>query len=320
MKAAEIVSPGKIAMRELSVPEPGAEEVVVKLKGSGLCVSNLPVWQGRDWFQYPQEPGSPGHEGFGVVEQLGQNTKGLSKGDRVALISYHAYAEYDKAHVDSVVKIPEVLKDDMFPGEPLACAVNVFRRSDIRPGQPVVVIGAGFLGCLLIQLIKGTAGKIIAVSQRKTSLEFAEKAGADQLIQFQNPADTAGEVIRIAGGTVPRVIEATGEQSSIDLATELVSEGGKLIIAGYHQGGLRSINLQSWNWKGIDVINAHERDPRVYTQGLREAVEKTRTGILRPGELITHCFELADLNEAFRTLHRRPEGFLKAVIMNGSHI
>ncbi len=316
MKVAEIVSPRNVKILDRPVPVPNDEEVVVRLKGSGLCVSNLPVWEGREWFSYPLEPGAPGHEGFGVVEQTGARTGGLLKGDKVALISYHAYAEYDKTHVSNVVKVPELRNGDPFPGEPLACAVNVLKRSAIQSGQTVVIIGAGFLGCLLIQLLKAEGVRIVAVSRRKSSLEFAEKAGADQLVPFGDVYSTARAIREVCKEGIPRLIEATGEQTAIDLGTEIISEGGKLIIAGYHQGGLRSINLQSWNWKGIDVINAHERNQRVYAEGLREAVRKAEAGILRPEELITHFFELKELNEAFEILHTRPEGFLKAVIVN----
>ena len=314
MKAAVIISPKQIKIFEAPVPVPGDEEVVVKLKGTGLCVSNLPVWEGREWFSYPLEPGSPGHEGYGIVENVGANAVGIAKGDKVSLISHHAYAEYDKTNVSNVVKVPAGFNGQPFPGEPLACAVNVFRRSDIWKEHTVVVIGAGFLGCLLIQLIKNTGARIIAVSRRNSSLEFAEKAGAHHLIRFTDVWDASKQIRLMAGNGVPRVIEATGEQQSVDLATDIISEGGRLIIAGYHQDGLRNVNMQVWNWKGIDVINAHERDAGVYTEGLREAVQKTEAGILRPNELITHFFEQNDLGHAFQTLYQRPEGFLKAVI------
>jgi len=317
MKAAVIASPKKIRIQEVPVPVPGEEEVVVKLKGSGLCVSNLPVWEGREWFTYPVEPGSPGHEGYGIVDRVGANAGGIFPGDKVSLISYHAYAEYDKIHVSNVVKVPEHLNGAPFPGEPLACAVNVFKRSDIHPGQTVVVIGAGFLGCLLIQLLKHAGVRIIAVSQRSSSLGFAEKAGASQLVRFSDVYSTAQQIRKMTGNVgAQRVIEATGEQPAIDLGTDLVSERGKLIIAGFHQGGLRTINLQTWNWKGIDVINAHERDHQVYVDGLHEAVQKVEAGILRPNDLITHFFDLKDLSQAFQTLQKRPEGFLKAVVTN----
>jgi threonine dehydrogenase-like Zn-dependent dehydrogenase len=72
--------------------------------------------------------------------------------------------------------------------------------------------------------------------------------------------------------------------------------------------------MQVWNWKGIDVINAHERDQNIYIEGLREAVRLTEQKVLQPEKYITHYIDFTEINEAFKLLHNRPENFLKAVI------
>lgn len=315
METSVIEAPRQVKIVSAPLPEPGMDEVLVKLSGTGVCISNLPVWEGRPWFNYPFEPGAPGHEGYGIVESAGANVNGFSKGDRVALLSYHAYAQFDKTHVSNVVKLPDTFGDNPFPGEPLACAVNILNRSAVSPGQTVVVIGAGFIGCLLIQLLKDAGVKVIAVSRRDSSLEFAKSSGADHIIRFSEVWQAKEEILKIEPSGAPRVIEATGVQSGLDLATEIISEYGMLIIAGYHQDGMRAINMQQWNWKAIDVINAHERDPQKYISGLREAIIKTQKGVLRPNELITHRFEFRDISKAFDILQQKPEGFLKGVII-----
>ena len=315
MEASVIESPKQIKIVETSIPEINNDEVLVRLSGTGLCVSNLPVWEGRPWFEYPSEPGAPGHEGYGVVEKTGSNAKGVSPGDKVALLSYHAYAQFDKAPVSKVVKLPDMFNGTPFLGEPLSCAVNIFNRSNIEKNQTVVVIGAGFIGCLLIQLAKNAGAEVIAVSRRDSSLGFAQKSGADHLVKFEDTQRTAGNIQKAANKGISRVIEATGVQQSLDLATEIISEYGTLIIAGYHQDGLRKINMQLWNWKGIDVINAHERDPQIYTEGLKEAIILTNRGVLRPKELITHQFDFREIGSAFKMLHEKPEGFLKGLIV-----
>jgi threonine dehydrogenase-like Zn-dependent dehydrogenase len=315
MEASVIEAPKQIKIISAPLPEPGLDEVLVKLGGTGVCVSNLPVWEGRPWFNYPFEPGAPGHEGYGTVESTGSQVKGIVKGDRVALLSYHAYAQYDKTHMSNVVKLPDSFDDRPFPGEPLACAVNIIRRSDIQEGQTVVVIGAGFIGCLLIQLLKHAGAEVIAVSRRESSLMFAEKSGADHLVRFNEVWRAKEEISKLATMGVQRVIEATGVQSGLDLATEIISEYGKLIIAGYHQDGTRNINMQQWNWKALDVINAHERIPQIYISGLKDAIHFAEKGILRPEDLITHHFDFRDINKAFDFLEQKPEGFLKGVIV-----
>jgi threonine dehydrogenase-like Zn-dependent dehydrogenase len=314
MKTSVIESPGHIRIIETSIPKVNDEEVLVKLKGTGLCISNLPVWEGREWFSYPFEPGSPGHEGYGVIEKVGRKVTNLSVGDRVALISYHAYAEYDKTHMSNVVKLTNMPIQSAFPGEPIACAVNIFERCDIRRSDTVTVIGTGYLGCLLIQLIKSTGARVIGVSRRKTSLEYAEQSGADELVQFTDVWETIHNIRMLTPGGTARVIEATGVQEAIDVATDVVAERGRMIIAGYHQDGLRKVNMQQWNWKGLDVINAHEREQAIYVEGLRKAVHYVRLGVLRPEELITHQFEFREINKAFKMMHDKPEGFLKGII------
>jgi len=86
------------------------------------------------------------------------------------------------------------------------------------------------------------------------------------------------------------------------------------VIAGFHQDGPRQVNLQLWNWKGIDVINAHERDPRFYLQGIQEAIQAVASGALSLAGLITHHFDLDQVGLAYRTLEQRPDGFIKGVI------
>ena len=112
-----------------------------------------------------------------------------------------------------------------------------------------------------------------------------------------------------------RVLEVVGAQWPLDLAGELTRIRGRLIVAGYHQDGPRQVNMQLWNWRGIDVINAHERDPAVYIQGIREAVQAVSSGVLNPSRLYTHTFPLDQLDQAFRIMEERPDGFLKALVL-----
>jgi threonine dehydrogenase-like Zn-dependent dehydrogenase len=72
--------------------------------------------------------------------------------------------------------------------------------------------------------------------------------------------------------------------------------------------------MQLWNWRGLDVVNAHERDPLVYVEGMREAIDALQTGTINPRPLYTHTFKLDELPTAFEMIDRSPEGFIKALI------
>jgi threonine dehydrogenase-like Zn-dependent dehydrogenase len=87
------------------------------------------------------------------------------------------------------------------------------------------------------------------------------------------------------------------------------------MIAGYHQDGPRQVNMQLWNWRGLDVINAHERDPKVYLKGMQEAVDAVANGLLDPVPLYTHTFGLDELADALNMTRDRPDGFMKALVM-----
>jgi len=156
---------------------------------------------------------------------------------------------------------------------------------------------------------------VLALSHRRSSLKLAREFGAAATIEIHDKQQALQNVTELTNGRgCECVIEAAGKQESLDLATELTSERGRLAIAGYHQDGPRQVNMQLWNWRGLDVINAHERDPQVYVAGMREAIAAVEAGVLNPPPLYTHTFKLAELSQAFDVLERSPEGFVKALI------
>jgi threonine dehydrogenase-like Zn-dependent dehydrogenase len=316
MRAAVLTGAGKLKIEEVPVPEPGPGQVRVRLEGCGVCASNLIPWEGPEWMQFPTDPGALGHEGWGVVDAVGSGVSDVLPGDRVAFLSAKAYAEYDVAEVSQVVKLPEALGKIDLPLEPFGCAFNIFRRSDIREGQTVAIVGIGFLGAILVGLAASAGARVIAISRRQESLNVATLMGPCHTIQMNDHWQIIERVRELTDGAFcDRVIEAVGKQWPLDLAAELTCEGGRLVIAGYHQDGPRQVNMQLWNWRGFDVVNAHERDPAVSVQGMREAVAAIESGLIDPQLLITHRFSLDQLAEALNAARDRPGNFIKAVVV-----
>ena len=315
MRAAVLAAPGEIRLTEVDMPEPGEGELRIRLEGCGVCASNLEPWAGLPWLSYPGEPGGLGHEGWGTVDALGAGVEEFAVGDRVAALSYRSFAEYDIARADMAVKLPPELDGQPFPGEPLGCAFNAFRRSDIRAGQTVAIVGVGFIGAVLTKLARDAGARVIAISRRQESLDLARRYGAAETIAMDDHWAIIERVKELTGDALcERVIECVGKQWPLDLAGELVGFGGKLIVAGYHQDGPRQVNMQAWNWKGIDVINAHERDPAVQMQGIREAVEAVASGRLDPAPLYTGRYSLEQLGKALDATRDKPGGFVKALV------
>ena len=312
MNAAQLVEPRRIEVVDAPVPEPTEGEVRVKIEGCGVCASNVPPFEGRDWFEYPMSPGDLGHEAWGVVDAVGKNVSGLGEGDRVAMLSYKAYADYDTAAATNVARLPAAMAGVPFPAEPLACAINVFRRSNVKRGDTVVIVGVGFLGALITRLCVDAGATVVAMTRRPEALMFAGDAGAKtiEMDDHWRVVEATKQLVGDPGADV--VIECVGKQWPLDLATELVREHGRLVIAGYHQDGPRTVNLQQWNWKGLDVINAHERVPQTYVDGMNLAIEHVGRGSLDHRPLLTHELPLARLGEALQMTIDRPTGFLKA--------
>ncbi len=314
-RACVLTAPGAVELRAVEAPAPGPGEVRIALEGSGVCASNLPLWEGREWFTYPSAPGAPGHEGWGVIDALGDGVQGLRVGQRIAALSYAAYATHDVAKAEAVVPLPDALAGQPFPGEPLGCAMNIFRRADIRAGQDVAIVGVGFLGALLCRLAADAGARVIAVTRRPFALEVARQFGAHELVPMDDHWRVIERVKALTNDAMcARTIECVGLQWPLDLAGELTGERGRLVVAGFHQDGPRQVNMFLWNWRGLDVINAHERDPQVYLAGMREAVDAVASGRLDPSPLYTHRYPLDELGAAFEATRTRPDGFLKALV------
>src|SRR5438477_1368626 len=314
MRAAVLVAPRRFEIRQTFLPEPGRGQLLVRIEGCGLCASNIPPFEGKPWFHYPMEPGALGHEAWGSVESIGENVSDFAPGDRVALISQRAFADFDVAEVSAVVSLPRSMTKEPFPAEPLGCALNIFKRSAVQRDSTVAIVGIGFLGALLTQLVTAAGAHVIAVSRRSFALDLARLFGAAEAIE-----DSTNVIERLKQFTEGKfcdvVIEAAGKQSTLDLAAELTGERGRLVIAGYHQDGPRRVNMQLWNWRGLDVINAHERDPEIYHSGMQAAVQAVESGLLEPRPLYTHRFTLNQIQKAFETATSRPGGFIKALVL-----
>lgn len=314
MTAAQLVRPGHFELVEVERPEPGPGQVRVALEGCGVCASNLPVWQGRPWFDYPLVPGQLGHEGWGRVEAVGNGVDAVLLGRRVALISNCAYAEADLAGVDDLIPLPDSVPTA--PLEPFGCVFNVADRAQLMPGASVAVVGLGFIGLGVTRLATLSGCRVAAISSNPTSLALAEAIGA-QAIPLSDRGATR-EAVAAAIGDCDRVIECTGHQEPLDIAGDLIAEGGRLVIAGYHQDGPRQIDLQQWNWKGIDVVNAHERDPRRVRQGMQIAADALAADAWWVDNLITHTYPLTEIDSALAGAADRPAGFVKAAVLMGA--
>ena len=304
MRLAELAGVEEYQIVEVEVPRPAAGELLVEVAVCGVCASELDAWSGR---VSPDLPVRNGHEVSGTVAGLGPGTAGFAVGDRVAVwTTGSGYAEYVTAPAAYCRTLGDV-PPEVGLLEPIACAANAVELADVRLADDVVIIGAGFMGALVQQLVQLRGARTVTVVDRRPdALELARRLGATRTI------DTTAEPVEDLEADI--TFEVTGVQGGLDLISEVTRMSGKVVLVGFHQGAPRAIPLGHWNWMAYDLRNAHFREVATIMRGMDIGARLLTAGRLDLTPLVTHRFDLADINQAFRAAVDKPDGFVKAVI------
>lgn len=348
MRAAYLTAVDTFSVREVPKPKPGTGEVRLQVAGCGVCSSEVhglrarrsPARTGYDivaaadgpqpgrraWYVRSMhaeignlEPTFPilvGHEVTGIVDALGPGVSGLELGQRVTSLTQHGFAEYVLAPAANLIPLPGDVPLELALGEPIACAANAAIRSGVQLGDTVALVGAGFMGLLALQFMQRLgAARVIVIEPRASARQLAGKLGGDILVDPLHE-DPVAVVLAVTGGLgADVVLKATGAQSGLSLATKLTRTRGQLIIYGYHQGGPRQVDMQLWNLRGLDVVNAQSRSDDEYLDGMRAGLAMLVHGKLDMAPLVTHRFPLDRIAGAFAVAEQCPDGFVKAIIV-----
>jgi L-iditol 2-dehydrogenase len=294
--AAEMTAPKTVTLvqAERRALQPG--QVRLQVLQCGICGSEMNLWHGR----VPEElPADIGHEFAGEVVEVAAEVRTPRVGDRVAAWVPTARGFADEAVVEARHCFP-VSTGVPYPSaaEPLACVVNTVRAAAPAPGDHTVVIGAGFMALLTVMLTTGwDPGSLIVASRREGGRALAERVGATHVADYESLQAVVNEVTEGRGADV--VYEFTGYQAGLNLALPVPRMSGKLVIGGFHQGGLRQLDLGDLNWRAIKPINAHFRDEQLIMKGMRDAADLMNRGLLDPTPLIGPVFTLGQIQRAF---------------------
>ena len=284
MKAAVVPELGaKLEIREVTVPEPGAGQVLVKIEAAGLCHTDIHAAYG-DWPVKPEPPFIPGHEGVGVVVKEGPGATLHKPGDRVAIpwlgsacghCKYcvagwetlceaqvnsgyavdGSYAEYAVADDRYVVNVPDAVSS--LDAAPLTCAgVTTFKAvkvSGLQPGQTAAVYGVGGLGHLALQYARILGARVIAVDVEDAKLDLARELGADYVVNART-ADPV-EVVRELGGADVAIVLATSPKV-FEQAFASLRRGGRLVCVALPADDKMTLSIFDLVLGGKSVIGS----------------------------------------------------------------
>jgi len=302
-----------VLKEDVSLPKLKESDVLIKVKAAGICGTDLSIL--KRTYQIPV-PRILGHELSGVVSEVGKKVTQVQVGDRVTseinlscgncyfcksgqrtqCLSVKAIGIYEDGAFAKYIKVPESNLHKIFDIpfeeatfiEPIAAALQTFEMAPLQQNDnTVVIIGAGKLGLLILQVIKNRGRKAIVVD--KSHLELAKELGADVIIPLEkDPVKKVMEETKNIGADI--VVEATGTPDSMDLALSLVRNRGTINLKSTH--GIRTMT---------DLTQIVVRELKL--QGSRcgpftPAIEMLKEGKIQVKPLISATFPLTQIKEA----------------------
>ena len=313
MRIAALKGRSRFEIEETTTPQIAADEVLVKVRMCGVCASELDLWDGagpEDSVMYL------GHEVSGEIVDVGADAGSLAVGDAVGVwVTTRGFGEYVAVKSDYCVPAGDVPLDTVL-AEPLACAVNAVDLADVRLGDDVVLIGAGFMGNLVQELVALRGARHVVVADvRRDALDRAASLGATRVVDVSSES-LVDVVADLTGGKGADItFECTGTQPALLTVGDVTRMSGKIALVGYHQGAPREIPLGQWNWMAFQIVNGHFRDVATIMRGMATGMRLLRAGAVSLGPLVTHRFSLDDIEAAFETARDKPPGYAKAVVV-----
>ncbi len=324
MKAKSLwyTSPRQIELRTVDLPEPGPGEALVEVSVCGICTWDLFIYSGGFQGHRPF-PFCFGHEGIGRVVACGPGVM-LPEGQRVALREAGQIgapgtghmAEYSIQHAASLILLPEdEIPDHEFMIEPASCCVNALNISPVRPGERVALVGAGYMGGILLQLIgAGPAREVIVFERRDEAIAHAESCHCDTPLRIVDTREKPASGTWLeTEGAFDLVVEATGVETGFRLADSLVRRGGRFVIFGWHHHPYE-FDFGSWHERGLTVHNSSPAESWDMTRCFEQAGSLIHCGRIDQSDLVTHVGRPESARGIYEHGLAKTDGYIKGVI------
>jgi threonine dehydrogenase-like Zn-dependent dehydrogenase len=301
---------GSIELLSLAVTDPGDNEVQVQGGACGICSWDIATAKyGQQ--MHPMAP--PGHEGMGYVVKVGRAVEGLREGDRVA---GGGFATLRNLSAQKVYKLPDSsLADEFWIVEPVSCAVTGLEHCRLRPGDRVAVIGTGFMGLLILQgLVHWALDTLVAIDINPDRLKLAQRLGVPEV--YNSAQDDLTELTQqLKARDFDVVVDTSGSQAGLDLATDIVKRGGLINLFGWLKGDKATFNPTKWHGGGFTIVNSSPssklRDP------FPPAIRLIHQGIIDLRPLVTHVAPLKEYPTLMRGILTGEPNYVKGVITLG---
>ena len=298
---------GSIDLIDEKVPDPGSGEIQMQGGVCGICSWDIVTARlGKE--MVPQAP--PGHEGMGYVAKVGNGVSGFKEGDRVA---GGGFSRLRNLPAGSVAKIPESgISDELWIVEPVSCAITGLDHCRIQPGHRVALVGCGFMGLLILQgLLTHPLSELVLLDINAERLDLARRLGADETHDLSQ-VDVADLSQQLKAREFDVVVDASGTQAGLDLASDIVKRGGTINLFGWIKGQRASFDPSKWHMGGFTVVNSSPSSrlrPTVPT-----AVELIHRGIFKLEPLVTHVVGLEEYPSLMQRILAGDESYIKGVV------
>jgi len=337
MKAAVLEAVKKIVVKDIPVPEPKPDEVLIRVEVCGICGTDLNLYNG---LYTANTPVVLGHEYSGEVVRTGEKVKNFKTGDRVVsdpnescgkcywcrssqpcfcidLAAYGVlrnggFAEYCTAGEKGVYRIPDSLGFESAAfTEPVSCVVHATDRIGYKSGDNVVIIGGGPMGQIHLQFaLRSGANKVILVEPQESRIQMARDFGAKHVVNpgTEDVKETVlGLTERLGADTV---IEVVGHTSTVEQAVDLAKKGGKVLVFGFSPQGEKA------GFVPFDILSRELTimgswvNPYTYPRALDILASKQVN--VKP--LTSNRIQLDNIMDGFNMMIEKPKGFMKALV------